>query len=791
MTWPTSQDYNEAIQNPTSSFSDPELRQGKVVCNPMGLPLPCSGNFADVYAFQTPQRQWAVKCFTRQIPGLRERYVQVSKYLSQLQLPFMVEFKFLEEGLRIRGQWYPVLKMHWVEGIALNAFVRQQLDKPPVLHTLCQIWVKMASRLREARLGHCDLQHGNVLLVPGGKAGSLAVRLVDYDGMCVPALDLLKSIELGHPNYQHPQRLREGTYGVAADRFSHLVICTALRALAVGGKALWDRHDNGDNLLFKESDLRAPAASDLFRELKGMSDPLVGMLAGRLAQACEQKLEEAPLLEELLAEEKPAARAATRPAVAVTAAPGSGAPEWDFANEPAPPQALHKRARESGRGKVPVWGWVVGGMAALLLMVGGIALALGTGGDTPEGPAVAQNRPKTPPADAGKKLDKQPPKERAKLPPKDGSKPPPKERPKLPPKEETRPLPRETPQPPSPMDTEKVGPAVPEPVAPSDTVLPHPGWLVGIAISGDGRRLLAADGSPLVTLWDLAKRKKERTFKLMVPNRRMVFTADGRHMLCVPFDGKLQQVDLATGTVVRQLGPAPRATFVTLSPDGTRALTGGGGLQNKDGRLMPVNCEVYLWDVKQGRRLAAWEGHTHSVLDARFSPDGRRVVSCGREGIWTWEVEGGKLLKNIRIPNVTTACVSGDGRHVAVAAINNPLRIWDAVTGEMVQKFDERPGQVMCLKFTDQGDRLLSGCYGYRMVGPDNRTVPDPEQNVVRLWDVKTGRELRCFKGHDSPVQDVLATPDDRLAISCAGDKTVRFWELPKAALNVPGKRKP
>src|SRR5262249_37111344 len=147
MAWPTSQDYNEAVQSPRTSFSDPELRQGEAVCNALGLPLPCSGNFADVYALQTPQRKWAVKCFTRQIPGLRERYVEISKYLAQVNLPFMVEFKFLDQGIRVRGECYPVLKMHWVEGSALNTFVKQQLDKPPVLHTLSQISEKMAVRL--------------------------------------------------------------------------------------------------------------------------------------------------------------------------------------------------------------------------------------------------------------------------------------------------------------------------------------------------------------------------------------------------------------------------------------------------------------------------------------------------------------------------------------------------------------------------------------------------------------------------------------------------------------------
>ena len=103
MAWPLPQDYNEAIQSPRANFSDPDLRGGGPVLNALGLPVPCSGNFADVYAVQAGPRKWAVKCFTRQIPGLQERYAQISQYLQQVNLPFMVEFKFLDQGIRVRG----------------------------------------------------------------------------------------------------------------------------------------------------------------------------------------------------------------------------------------------------------------------------------------------------------------------------------------------------------------------------------------------------------------------------------------------------------------------------------------------------------------------------------------------------------------------------------------------------------------------------------------------------------------------------------------------------------------
>src|SRR5262249_44610721 len=156
-------------------------------------------------------KKWALKCFTRQVAGLRERYSEISTYLRQANLPFMVDFVYLEQGINIKGRWYPALKMDWVEGLTLNEFVKEHADQPQHLELLCQIWARLARRLREAKMAHCDLQHGNVLLVPGSTAKSLAVKLIDYDGMFVPALAQSTSGEVGHPAYQHPQRLRDGT----------------------------------------------------------------------------------------------------------------------------------------------------------------------------------------------------------------------------------------------------------------------------------------------------------------------------------------------------------------------------------------------------------------------------------------------------------------------------------------------------------------------------------------------------------------------------------------------------
>jgi hypothetical protein len=339
MPWPLSQAYNEAIQSPATNFADPDLRRGQAAANAFGIPTPLSGNFADVYQVRCPDgSRWAVKCFTRETPGLRERYAEISRHLRQARLRMTVDFDYLEQGIRVAGRWYPALKMEWVEGQTLNQFVSRVAHKPIALDALLLLWARMARHLRREGIAHCDLQHGNVLLVPEDGARSLALRLVDYDGMFVPALAGRPSGEAGHASYQHPRRLLEGTYSLEMDRFPVLLVATALAALRVKGHELWERYDNGDNLLFTQEDLEAPSKSRLFYELLKVDNQTVRVLTHTLIEATRQPLDQTPLLEAVLPELRSARVRTPAPiietvypvAVPVAAAVASPADESEF-----------------------------------------------------------------------------------------------------------------------------------------------------------------------------------------------------------------------------------------------------------------------------------------------------------------------------------------------------------------------------------------------------------------------------------------------------------------------------
>lgn len=260
MPWPTPQEYNEAIQHPALCFADAELRSSVPDVTSLGLPRPITGNFASVYRLQG-NRDWAVRCFFREFADIGERYAAISAHLSAAHLPQAVGFQYLDRGIRVGSSWYPVLKMEWVEGELLGDFVAAHRRDTTAIRDLTERWLDMLKALEGRSIAHGDLQHGNVLIVGGD------IRLVDYDGMFVPALAGRGSHEIGHPNYQHPARTGRD-FAASIDHFSGWVVYLSLLALQ-RNPDLWDELGAGDEcLLFRRSDFAAPQQSHVLTRLR-------------------------------------------------------------------------------------------------------------------------------------------------------------------------------------------------------------------------------------------------------------------------------------------------------------------------------------------------------------------------------------------------------------------------------------------------------------------------------------------------------------------------------------------
>jgi hypothetical protein len=298
-------DYREAIQAPELCFRDPELRRGRALRDPLGLPRAISGNFAAVFPIVCDRRRYAVKCFSTVLEDQLARYEAVGAHLNG-GCAWSVDFEFQDGGIRVGGRWLPIVKMEWIDAARLDRFVESRLGDGAALLGLAGRFAELVRELRAAGIAHGDLQHGNVLVTAAGE-----LRLVDYDGMFVPALEGRPSHELGHPNYQHPGRTN-AHFGLELDNFSAWVIYASLVSLGLE-PSIWERVGGGDEkLVFDRRDFEATLFSAGFGALRSSGDPRLEALALQLKRMLAGGVDSVPALAPLELDPREPARARKR-----------------------------------------------------------------------------------------------------------------------------------------------------------------------------------------------------------------------------------------------------------------------------------------------------------------------------------------------------------------------------------------------------------------------------------------------------------------------------------------------
>ncbi|MEM2514900.1 MAG: hypothetical protein QXU81_11440 [Candidatus Bathyarchaeia archaeon] len=292
------EDYIKCFQNP-HFILDREIRSGEVEEDViLGTPKIISGNFGCVFKVKCGNKTYAVKCWTKQKEDLQRRYKEISNYLKKVKLPYFVTFEYIDEGIMLpSGQKVPILKMEWIDGKRLDAFIEENLNKPDVLQNLAEKFINCIIDLQKNKIAHGDLCPENIIIVPlMTELGTtdFKIVLVDYDCLYIPAFSGEKAPELGHDNYQHPKRSKKH-YNERLDNFASLIIYLSLLALS-SEPDLWDKyHEEERYLIIKRSDLESPQNSEVIKCLKKSKSSKVRKLTDMLLDA----LNEDPLSEKI------------------------------------------------------------------------------------------------------------------------------------------------------------------------------------------------------------------------------------------------------------------------------------------------------------------------------------------------------------------------------------------------------------------------------------------------------------------------------------------------------------
>ena len=322
MKYPSRSEYYSAIRNPQFAFRkkdphsqserdlDSSLVKGKAVQRRKGNGITdiwsASGSFAIAFKYETvfPNKTWAIRCFYRSNFNVIRHYRTVLKHLKHTPVrDYFVDFTLLEQGIRVQGTCYPVLKMEWIEGKNLKKFIKANLNRKNLLKSLAESWLTLSNRLLEAKVAHGDLQHGNVIVID--RFDQLSLKLIDYDSLYFvkdfqPVEDNIKGLS----DYQHPLRKSLDTRCLEIDFFPQLVIYLSILALAED-KKLWHmyRLEDREGLLFSKADFENPDRSPIFQSLAALPSPIPA-LANKLQQICQlHEFKQIPSLDRAINEE--------------------------------------------------------------------------------------------------------------------------------------------------------------------------------------------------------------------------------------------------------------------------------------------------------------------------------------------------------------------------------------------------------------------------------------------------------------------------------------------------------
>jgi len=747
-------DYQEVVQNPHNCFNDAQLKAGTPTVNALGLPTPVTGGFCSVYQLTSGKTRWAVRCFLHNIRDGRERYKEISKYLRGRKLKETVGFEYLQEGIRVHGDWHPVLKMEWVDGLQLNTWVDRHANDPKALRQLDERWAVLMDALESAHIGHCDLQHGNVLV-----DGHDHLKLIDYDGMYVPALRGKGSHEKGHPAYQHPARDGKD-FDENIDRFAALVIHTSLIAVAES-PALWKRFYDDDNLIFKRHDFMDPDGAPVFQELRKMKG-VVAERAGVLRDACKKRINETPRLRDVRGG---GSRAPEKKAAKVFQLP--------FATRnPAQAQATAQAAAPAKK--------VAGGGAVAALPAATPPAAPRASAATVTPPATPAARPAPAPRPSIIQLPRRTP------PPAAQSAPP------------ARPSPPQKPA----KITAKQAPPVAKPAAapparPQAAPAPRPtgsqpAWLgtsPAPAAHGAPASAKAAPSAPATTPPASQKavtpRANSRPGSRRVTSAAATWTGWGvewtrpgelreRHIWQVPVVGKRQVprtfLGLPFGSRTEKFAESHEEKVDDLGYK-----LGGHRLEitslafTLDARLLVSasrDGSVRVWNVKRGREACAPLMADSAVLAMTLVPDRTMVAAVLEDrAVVLWDHGHKRRVIHVEAPDHTAfkaIAASSDGSWVAAGGAGRRLHMWNTERGLAGSEFTRATGRIEAVAFTPDGGGIVCSTHKSRL----------------ELFDCASGEPRWSIRTTCGRVSTLLATRHSGGVIGGARDGSVMRWSM-------------
>ncbi|MBC8869737.1 MAG: protein kinase [Planctomycetes bacterium] len=282
----------------------------------------------------------------------------------------------------------------------------------------------------------------------------------------------------------------------------------------------------------------------------------------------------------------------------------------------------------------------------------------------------------------------------------------------------------------------------------------HDSVLRAVAFSPDGKVVVTHVNDGSAQLWDAETGKPTAlSIKRQGYIRAVAFSPDGKTMITGLADNTARLWEVGTwkalGAPLLHQGMT-MVTAVAFNPDGKFVLTGGGNTAR-------------LWDLATGKPIGPALEHLGTVVDVRFSPDGKTMLTDTYDHTARlWQVGPG-TAKNRTLDcegPLTAVVFSPDAKTLLTGSLQGPARLWDAQTEKPIGPPLQHRGLVAAAVFSADERIVVTSTLPF--VGLEKGA------RVAQLWNGRTGEAVGPPLEHRGVVTAVEFSPDGKTVLTAA-----------------------